>query len=238
MKQRIWELDAFRGICILGMVVVHFIYDLVDLYALVDWEYPTAFILIRDWGSVLFLLLSGICVTLGRSPVRRGLIVFACGMLCTLITVGMVYAGFAGRGMIIYFGILHCLGVCMLLWPLCRKLPVWGLTLLGAALVAVGYYLLANVMIAVPYGIPFGILYPGFASSDYFPLLPNFGFFLLGAVLGKTLYRNKKSLFPKVNPQNPAVRFFGFCGRQSLLIYLLHQPVLTGLFSIILLLRG
>ena len=35
-KQRIWELDALRGICVLGMVAVHFVYDLVELYALVD----------------------------------------------------------------------------------------------------------------------------------------------------------------------------------------------------------
>ena len=35
MKQRIWELDAFRGICVLGMVVVHFVYDITELYSLV-----------------------------------------------------------------------------------------------------------------------------------------------------------------------------------------------------------
>ena len=38
MKKRIWELDAFRGICILGVVFVHFVYDLVELYRIVDWE--------------------------------------------------------------------------------------------------------------------------------------------------------------------------------------------------------
>ena len=31
MKKRIWELDVLRGICILGVVIVHLIYDLVDL---------------------------------------------------------------------------------------------------------------------------------------------------------------------------------------------------------------
>ena len=67
----------------------------------------------------------------------------------------------------------------------------------------------------------------GFSSSDYFPLLPNLGFFLLGSILGRVLYRNKKTLFPQVDPQIPAIRFLGFCGRQSLFIYLLHQPVLS-----------
>ena len=33
MKKRVWELDAFRGLCVLGMVLIHFVYDLIDLYA-------------------------------------------------------------------------------------------------------------------------------------------------------------------------------------------------------------
>ena len=31
MKQRIWELDVFRGICIIGVVIVHYVFDLIDL---------------------------------------------------------------------------------------------------------------------------------------------------------------------------------------------------------------
>ena len=50
---------------------------------------------------------------------------------------------------------------------------------------------------------------------------------LLGAVIGRTAYRKKQSLLPRVNAANPVIRFFSFCGRHSLLIYMLHQPVLT-----------
>jgi uncharacterized membrane protein len=77
--------------------------------------------------------------------------------------------------------------------------------------------------------MPFGFVYPGFSSSDYFPLLPNLGYFLLGAVLGRTIYRHKRSLLPQVSQSNPIVRALCFCGRQSLWIYLLHQPVLAGI---------
>ena len=89
MKKRIWELDAFRGICVLGMLIVHFVYDLTELYRLVSWQPGDAFAWVQRWGGVLFLLLSGICVTLGRRSVRRGLIVFGCGLVCTAGTVGM-----------------------------------------------------------------------------------------------------------------------------------------------------
>ena len=68
-----------------------------------------------------------------------------------------------------------------------------------------------------------------YCGGDYFPLLPGFGWFLLGAVIGRTAYRKKQSLLPRVNAANPVIRFFSFCGRHSLLIYMLHQPVLIGL---------
>lgn len=233
MKKRIWELDALRGLCILGMVVVHFIYDLVDLYGIVQWEYPALFIFIKDWGGVLFLLISGICVTLGSRCCRRGILVFLCGMICTVVTTGMYMLDFSGKGIIIYFGVLHCLGICMLLWPVFRKLPWWCLLVLGSLMVAGGLYLDMLPGVQTHLLMPLGRPWHGFSSSDYFPLLPNLGYFLLGAVLGKTLYRRKQTLLPKVNADAPLIRFLLLCGKHSLWIYLLHQPILSGLSFLI-----
>ena len=233
MKKRIWELDALRGLCILGMVVVHFIYDLVELYGLIKWEYPPLFTFVQQWGGVLFLLISGICVTLGSRCIRRGALVFGCGVVVSAVTYGMYYFDFSGKGIIIYFGVLHCLGACMLLWPVFRRLPHWALALLGAVLVAVGLYLRTLPGAAFPWLMPLGLPWEGFASSDYFPLLPYLGFFLLGSALGKSVYRNKESLLPRVNTKNYLVRFFLVCGKHSLLIYMLHQPILSGIFFLI-----
>ncbi len=229
MKKRIWELDAFRGLCILGMVLVHLVYDVTTLYRLVDWKIPEWFLFVQRWGGVLFLLLSGICVTLGRHHVKRGLVVLGAGMLCTLVTVGLWKLGIFSKGMSIWFGVLHCLGACMLLWGIFRRLPGWCLLILGGIMIAAGMYLWDMTPVDHPYLIPLGFTYPGFESSDYFPLLPNLGFFLVGAVLGRLLYSKKESLLPQVSENNILVKILLFFGKHSLIIYLVHQPLLSGL---------
>ena len=227
MKRRIWELDAFRGICIIGVLIVHFVYDLVDLYGIIDWDYPSWFLFVKNWGGILFLLLSGTCITFGQHHLRRGLIVLGAGMVITLVTWGMYrYMNFH-KSIIIYFGVLHCLGICMLLWPMFRHLPWWALLPRGIILVALGLYF-KELTVESSWLFPLGLMDATFSSSDYFPLLPNLGYFLIGATIGKTLYRRKESLLPALDGK-PVIGFFQWCGRQSLWIYLLHQPILSGI---------
>lgn len=232
MKKRIWELDAFRGICLIGMIGVHLVYDLTVLYKIITWQPPDIFVFVQRWGGLLFLLLSGICVTLGSRSVRRGIIVFVAGLIVSGVTYGMYRFGFSGKSIVIYFGVLHCLGVCMLLWGCFRKLPWWALALFGLAFTALGLYF-RTLTVENPWLFPLGLTTQTFVTSDYFPILPNFGYFLLGAVLGKTLYRRKETLLPGVNPKNPILRFLQWMGRQSLWIYLLHQPILNGICMLI-----
>lgn len=51
---------------------MHLVYDIRELYGLADFAYPAIFSFVMQWGSVLFLLISGICVTLGPSPGAAG----------------------------------------------------------------------------------------------------------------------------------------------------------------------
>ena len=154
--------------------------------------------------------------------------VFLCGFLCTGVTLGMYLLGFAGKGIIIYMGVLQCLGLCMMLWPLFRRCPDWALAALGLAMTITGWYLRTQ---AFPFWLltPLGFAPYGFTSSDYFPLLPNFGYFLLGAVAGKRAYAGRKSLFPR---ETPPLGLFRWLGRHSLMIYLLHQPVLAAIVAV------
>jgi len=231
MNKRIWELDVTRGVLMLLIMAYHLFYDLVFLFDLVELDTPFLLGLYRfcnDWLGSPFLLLSGICVTLGSRPIRRGLQVIGGGLVITAVTVGMYLLGFAGRDIIIYFGVLHCLGSCMLLWPVFKKLPKPALLITGIVLAVVGLYIKENVRVGFDWLAPLGLYSRNFASSDYFPLLPNLGYFLVGAFVGKTLYREKKSLFPSIPPSHPIVRPLSFIGRHSLIIYLLHQPILAA----------
>ena len=231
-KSRIWELDAFRGVAILAVVAVHLIFDL-RYFAGISLGYDTAvYQLVKQYGGVAFVILSGICVTLGRRSARRGLIVFGCAMAVTVVTEAMVWLGLDGGSVVVRFGVLHLLGLSMLLWPLLRRLPTAALAGAGAVVVVLGYWF-AALTVESPWLFPLGLTTAQFTSSDYFPLFPHLGWFMLGAVLGRTVYREKQTRFPGVNEQSPVVRFFCRCGRLSLPIYLLHQPLLYLLMQLL-----
>ena len=224
-QNRIWEIDALRGLCIPGMIVIHLIYDVVNLYGFIDWPYPRWYYLFKNNYGALFVILSGLSVTLGRHCVRRGAEVFSFGMVITAVTAGMYGLQMAGKGILIYFGVLHCIGVCMMLWPLFRKMPEWALIFLSAAMILAGWQLRVT-RFDTDALLVLGLVSRQFTSSDYFPLLPILGYFLAGAALGRRLYAEKRSLLPG---RGKGVCAGALCamGRHSLLIYLVHQPVLA-----------
>ncbi|MBR4867848.1 MAG: DUF1624 domain-containing protein [Clostridia bacterium] len=226
-SNRIFELDAMRGVCILGMIGVHVWMNYCDFF--MDSEYPAFLQFFFDWGGIVFVLLSGIALTLGHHPVKRGSIVLGAGILCTLVT--LIFNQFFGI-IPIWFGILHCLGVCMLLAPLLNKLPTWLLPLIGLLFIGVGLWM-ENIRVENPYLFPLGLITKEFTSGDYFPLLPNLGWFMAGMAIGHTFYKNKKTLLPQINANLFPIRALCFLGRHTLWIYLIHQPLLFGIFYLI-----
>ena len=225
-KDRIWELDAFRGLFILGVIIVHAIYDL-QMFGFVGYDTPLLYDIIKNYGGILFLLISGICVTLGSHCLKRGIIVFLCGMVITGVTYALRAIDPANGDLLIHFGVLHLLGLCMITYPLYKRLPVWALSLLGILFVAMGF-VVEPMRSDFPLAIVLGIIPKGYIAADYFPVFPNMGWFMIGAVLGRTLYKNRTSLMPRFPYTAPPVRFLSFCGRHSLWVYLLHQPVIYG----------
>jgi uncharacterized membrane protein len=228
-KNRIWEIDFLRGVAIVLMLLFHGGFDITELAGKhvvfgIRWNLGSSgFQVAVAVFAGLFILLCGISSTLTRSNVRRGLKLLAVAALVTAAS--FVF----NREETIYFGILHCLGVCILVYgAVFRKTGPWLLAgasglvfILNAGVSA----LMKGTPVHTDWLAPFGIISDAFSSFDYFPLLPWFGVFLAGAALGKWLYQDRKSLIKIQMPVNP----LNFAGRHTLLIYVVHQPIFLGI---------
>lgn len=224
-KQRIWELDAARGLMILGVIAAHFIYDLTKFTDLGIGSLPIYELLI-DHGGLLFVILSGICVTLGTNSTERGLTVLAFGLGISVVTyfLGLIWPSFSS--LTIIFGILHLLGFCMVVYPLFKRLNVFLVLGIGVVLIFLGNWVKTLPPSDSLINFILGFRSEKHSSGDYFPILVNLGWFLVGSFIGRTVYRKKRSLLPNVKADNFLLKFLRLCGRNSLWIYLAHQPVI------------
>ena len=235
-------LDTVRGVCILSMVAYHGMYDLVDIFGLPSaWYTGLPGYIWQQSICWTFILLSGMCWQLSRRHVKRGLLLVGCGAAITLITWLVM------PSQRILYGVLNLLGLsALLLIPLekvFRKIPAWaglaGALLLfaltrnvsrgslgfeGLVLCRLPSWLYATDLLAVV-----GFPSPSFWSTDYFPLLPWFFLFCAGYFLWSLLDKSPRAK----ELLRPGLRPLSFLGRHSLVIYLIHQPALMAVFTVL-----
>jgi uncharacterized membrane protein len=241
VAMRWWEIDAARGVAIVMMVVFHLMWDLwrfgvlpnVTLYA-GFWKY------FQRTTAITFLVLVGVSLTVSYRRARRqtadGASVFlrffwrGLRILGLAAALSLVVWG-AGLGYI-HFGVLHLIGVSVILaYPLLGQR--WLNLLLWAIFYIAGSYI-QSVRVDFPWLVWLGLQPLGYAPNDYFPLIPWFGVVLLGVFAGNTFYRDNSRLFQLPDLSHALlVRFLQFLGRHSLLIYLIHQPLLLAALWIV-----
>jgi len=221
-KERIWEIDFFRGILILVMIFLHLMYDLEFFYGM-NINYEGGILnIVRIFDASLFILLSGLSTYFSRSSFKRGRAIFFVAMGLTLVTY------FMDREMFIVFGILHFIGVFMMISPFLKKFSTfWLLALSGLFLII--SLMLPNIKVDHNYLFMLGLHNSSFGSLDYYPLLEYAWLFLLGMGLNKVLYKEKKSIFPFTIKS----RLVNFIGRNSLYIYVIHQPIVLLVLGLI-----
>lgn len=236
-KKRYTGLDCFRGMVLISMVLFHTTWDLVYLFG-VEWEWFLTEAA-RIWQQSIcwsFILLSGFCWRFGKQPWKRGLLVFCAGALITIVTKLFMPTE------IVFFGVLTLLGSCMiLLIPLNKMLKNWN-PVLSLILFFVLFVVTRNVnygylgfeqwnWLALPkewyanwFTTYLGFMHPGFFSTDYFSLIPWLFLFITGYFL-ELLFEKYQWLDVLCVSKNSWLEWLG---RHSLVIYMLHQPMVYG----------
>lgn len=242
LSRRIRLFDALRGLALINMVVYHGVYDWVSVFGRsAAWFTRTDYA--RGWQQAIcwtFLLVAGAVFPYGRSPLRRGALVFGCGMLLTAVTLLVMPSER------ILFGVLHLIGAAILITALLRRLLEKIPALPGAICSFVLFLLLRRVpsgfvgigaiSAALPRWLyqsqglfPLGFPGRGFYSADYFSIIPWLFLFWTGMFLWRFLrpYAEERLRGKKICPPLEAV------GRHSLIVYLLHQPALMVIVFIL-----
>lgn len=236
LQRRFWEVDFFRGVAIVLMVTYHVFFDMRFL-GISELDPNSGILLvIGRSASITFLFLVGLSLALSYSRarlssretshlfpkyVKRGAAIFSWGLVITLVTGILLPRG------TIFFGILHLIGVSIIL-----AYPFLGFQLkplfVGWAFLFAGFFT-EGAYVDFPWLLWLGLKPHGFYSYDYFPVIPWFGMVLLGVSAGNILYRGYRRQFTVPDlEQTLLVRLFGCLGRNSLFIYLVHQPLIIG----------
>src|SRR5215216_1581958 len=234
---RFWEVDAARGVAIIMMIVYHSAYDL-DTLGGYDIQSTSGYwALFADVTAGLFLFLVGFSLAISRARtsltgwrllgkyLARGLRILAYGIVLTVFFLAL------GIG-VVAFGILHLIGVSIILAYPFLKLRFTNLVL-GTLIFAAGQYVLAQDLISENYWLlPFGVVPEGVIMPDYRPLLPWLGVVLIGLFFGNAIYADCRRPSSLPNKAPLAARPLIPLGRNSLFIYLVHQPIVIALLAL------
>lgn len=245
-KKRIHLLDEIRGFCVFCMVFDHALFTLGYLFG---HSFSRSFFDILAYISpafaATFVLICGVSCMLSRDNMNRGIKILCAAAVVTLFSI------FIMKDAPIIFGILHLLGTCVILYALLKKLIDKVPAPLGITACVLLFFVFYNVDKGYLFFEPFEVKLPeslyasgslmmlGFRSplssySDYFPLLPWMFSFFAGVFIGR--YLTSREL-PE-GMYKSRVPLFSLLGTNAFFIYLIHQPLIFGVYYIISLIGG
>ena len=246
-KDRAWELDFLRGVALIMMLFMHMSWDVryefrADVFSYLEAGWFWSFV--HPIIVVLFVSVSGICCTFSRSNIKRGLKLLAATLALVIGT--YIATEYIGINCLIIFNVLAVLTCGIFLYALIsfieKKLKLKPdvvnliMGLLGLYIVICGcdiHYMDYSTEALVFLPVGFNIAGTPW-MADYMPLFPWLGVFLIGCVIGRLCYKDKKTMFAGRGKVMKAIsRPIEFIGRHSLIIYLVHQPVVYGILYVI-----
>lgn len=241
-SKRYWEVDAIRGISLVGMVFFHtfFLLGVFNVISTSIWEWICNYIWL---GTSIFVVISGVSLILrhGRmkgSPrkeyylaiVKRGVEVILIGV--GIAIVASIFIHFVIEdGRYMYFNFLQMMGWCMILSIPFLRFGKWNI-IPAIAIIILGLFL--ETLAGPAFLMPLGILPTGFMPRDFFPILPWLGVMLLGVALGSILYPNGFRRF-NISDGGKIGALFAKIGKYPLQIYILHLPIVGGIILLLIL---
>ena len=221
-KKRISLIDGWRGTALYLMILYHLLFDFY-MFGWMTWEQIMSWplVVMEKYIAYSFILCAGISSTMSRSNVKRGLITLGASVVVSAVSF-LVDAP-------ILFGVLSFLGAAMLIYAAAGKwvqlVPKKIAPLLWLALFVATHIITDRVTVNARWLFWLGFRYPGYVSYDHFPILPYIFLFFLGSWMGQMIrdHREKLPFLEKTAP-----KWLTWPGSRTLIIYLLHQPVLYG----------
>lgn len=244
-KKRLHFIDEYRGFWLINMIIYHGIWDLVYIFGC-NWQWYKSDMAFFWQQSICwsFIFISGFCWQMGRNKLKNGLQVFGAGIVITLAT--LIFMPDSR----VIFGVLTLLGASMLLMIPCdvvfRKINPWiGIIICFVLFLFIypvndGYLGIGSIeIIQLPRELYsswlttyLGFPEPGFWSTDYFSLLPWFFLYAVGYFAYRVVFKgeeHKQVVAIQRMLEKSVCSPLGWIGRNSLVIYMLHQPVVYGL---------
>ncbi len=222
--QRINAIDIFRGFAILLMMVYHFSYDLNYFHFIsVHFSREIFWLSFRYTIVTMFLLSVGISLVLAHRDgisikrlQKRAILLGGSSILVTTVT----YIQFPHTW--VYFGILHFIFVASFLVLPFISHPRVSLVVAIVIFVlsAMGYLNFHELYICLR-----PILHLPRYTEDFLPIFPWLGVVLLGITIGR--YHIRYKFIPDIRAKG-WLKLPALIGRHSLLVYLLHLPIIFG----------
>ncbi len=233
----------------ISMLLYHASWDLVYIFG-VDWPFYRSQYAYFWQQSICwnFIMLSGFCLPLRKKPLKRGLTVFLCGALVSAVTLIFMPANLVMFGVLTFMGsaMLLVTGLHKILFPhegsvnpriLFMLLILSFLIFMFLKPINSGYLLtgirLPESLYSNLFTAYLGFPAKSFYSTDYFSLLPWIFLFLTGYFWHFLIFPGCRKILEKA-----PFKVVQFIGKHSLFIYMLHQPLIYLIFSVIFSFRG
>ncbi len=223
------SIDVYRGAAILAMAAYHATWDL-NYYGIIEVGIGVDALWFTIQRSILtgFLLLVGAGLWLAhrdgidwRKFWRREAFLIAASLGVSAVTWFQFGAYFA------YFGVLHAIALSSLLAVPLIRAPLWAP--IGVAMVFLcAPAVFSSDLFNTPWLAWIGFFTAVPETADLVPMFPWFGVVLIG-LIGMRLMASAPAF--TWSSRGAWARVLARIGRWSLIIYLVHQPLLFGLIT-------